>query len=64
VATVGKGDDWIIIMLQISSAYCVPNIIEIDRRLLKLQKNKKGEHFLDHGVDTILYAWHPEDIFK
>jgi len=33
----GEVDKWIIIMLQISSTYCVPNIAEIGHRLLKLQ---------------------------
>jgi len=34
---VGKVNKWITIMLQISSVYCVQNIVEIDQRLLKLQ---------------------------
>jgi len=34
VGTVNKRT---IVMLQISSVYCAPNIVEIDQRLLKLQ---------------------------
>jgi len=33
---VGEVDKWIIIMLQISSVYCVPNIVEIYQHLLKV----------------------------
>jgi len=53
--SVGEVDKRIITMLQIPSVYCVPNIVEIDRRLLNYSRIKMGT-FLDHGVVCVTAA--------
>jgi len=44
-------------MLQITLVYCVPNIMEVGKHLQKLQWNKKGERFLEHGVHVGLHSF-------